>query len=61
MREIGPRIKHREDDGRQPQVRIQMSPNELDIAHQLAHAFQGEVLALNGQENLGSGHECVDG
>src|SRR5689334_18483653 len=61
IRETCAAVVHRQDHGRYIQLRVEVSPDHLDGAEQLAHTLERVVLALDGDEYLGCGHECIDG
>ena len=41
-------------------MRVEVRLDHLDVVHQLRHALQGVVLALDGDQHLGRGNERVD-
>ena len=49
--QIGPLIKHRQEDALDFQVGISGTANFLNRFHQLGHTLQGKVLTLNGYQN----------
>ena len=59
--QLGAPVVHRQDDGGDVQLRVQVRLDHLDVAQQLAHALEGVVLALDRDQHLGRGHERVDG
>ena len=66
LAQAGAGIVHREDNSEDGEGGVEFSLfNPFDQAENLAHSFQGKVLALDGDENLvggdkGAGHEETD-
>ncbi len=49
--EVRPLVVHRHDDPIDGQAGVQPLPHERDRLHQLRNPFQGQVLALHGDEH----------
>ena len=59
--EPGPRVVHGQQDRRHVQLRVEVRPDEIDVAQQLAEALQRVVLALDRDEHFRRGDQRVDG
>src|SRR5699024_11254661 len=59
--ELGARLVHRQQNGRDRQFGIEVLLDELDVLHQLTQTLERIVFALDGDEDLACGDEGVDG
>ena len=59
-RQSRPGVIHRQQDRGDVQPRIEVRPDEVDIAHQLTEPLEGVVLALNRDEHLCPRHQGID-
>jgi len=58
--EAGASVVHREDDGSEDEIRVEIDRDAVDRSHKLADSFKGVVLGLDGQEKLGGGDQGVE-
>ncbi len=59
--QLGPGVVHHEHDGAQLERLVEVLLHEGDVAQELAEAFEGVVLALDRDEDLGGRGEPVHG
>src|SRR5438128_4319042 len=61
LRQLGACVVHREDDGADLELRIQVRLHQLDVPQELTQTFEGVVLALDRHDDLVRRRQPVDG
>ena len=53
-------VSHREKDAAYPQLRVDLPLDGLNRTDQLRHALGGQIVGLDGDQDLISSGQCVD-
>src|SRR5207248_3608751 len=61
FRQAGAGVVHRQDDGTDLQIRVEVGLHQTDVAQQLPQTLEGVVLALDRNDDLACRSQAVDG